>query len=109
MPNIELDLPLPLSVNSTRRVNWASIPKQRAWTKNADALTLAAWAGGKRPTMIVGKFEAQIIVSKDSRLDLDNGIKKLLDYARYLGLIVDDGPKYMRRMYFGPSSTIRPR
>jgi hypothetical protein len=31
-------------------------------------------------------------------LDLDNGIKALLDYARRIELVRDDSPRYLRRL-----------
>jgi Holliday junction resolvase RusA-like endonuclease len=95
---ILLDLPIPPSVNRTRKINWSTQPKVRVWTKSADGLVLMAWAGGKRPKPILGRFEATIILSEDSAADLDNLPKRVLDYARSLGLITDDGPKYMRRI-----------
>jgi hypothetical protein len=96
---IELSLPAPLSVNKTRRINWAAHRKAKAWLRAADALTTAAWAGGRRPNEILNKFEATIILSDDlTKTDADNSVKMVLDYARYLGLVRDDSPKYMRRV-----------
>jgi Holliday junction resolvase RusA-like endonuclease len=101
-PDIVLDLPPPPSVNKTRKINWSAQAKVVAWIRKADALTTTAWAGGKRPKVVLDKFEAIIIVSETAtRIDLDNGIKKVLDYARRLGLIVDDGPRYMRQVTIG--------
>ena len=31
-------------------------------------------------------------------MDLDNCVKHLIDYARKIELIIDDSPKYMRRI-----------
>ena len=97
--DIVLDLPPPPSVNKTRKVDWRAQPKVRAWIKGANALTTFAWAAGKRPKEILGRFEATIILNEiKTKADLDNTPKRLIDYARYLGLIADDSPKYMRRV-----------
>jgi len=71
----------------------------RAWTKAANAMTMAAWSGGKRPKSVLNRFEVTIILSETAtKVDLDN-ISKVIDYAKYLGLIVDDGPRYMRAVH----------
>jgi Holliday junction resolvase RusA-like endonuclease len=48
--------------------------------------------------MVIDRFDLTIIVSKDSRLDLDNGIKSCIDILKRYGLIKDDSPRYMRRV-----------
>lgn len=97
--DIVLDLPVPISINRRRKINWAAIPKLRAWTRAADALTMAAWSGGKRPKEVLNRFEATIVLSETAtKVDLDN-CNKVIDYAKYLGLIIDDGPRYMRAVH----------
>lgn len=60
---------------------------------------MLAWAGGKKPMLIPGQFEARIILPDTmDGADLDNTPKRVIDYAKRLGLIVDDSPKYMRRV-----------
>jgi hypothetical protein len=95
---IKLDLPKPPSVNRTRRIDWAEYPRIKRWIDQADKLTTMAWAGGKRPMLIPGQFEARIIFPDDASVDFDNTPKQIIDYAKRLGLIVDDSPKYMRRV-----------
>jgi hypothetical protein len=56
------DLPVPPSVNRTRRVDWQSMSLRKQWTATADALVLAQAQG--RPQMIDGQFEA-IITLRD--------------------------------------------
>lgn len=97
-PDTVLDLPAPLSVNKTRKIDYAAMPAVKAWRENARKLLLVAWAGGKKPKKITGAFEAMLILSDESNIDLDNGIKQLLDYAKRLELIVDDSKKYFRRL-----------
>jgi hypothetical protein len=97
-----LDLPMPLSVNRTRRIDYRSMPAQRAWKQQADNLYLMQKRGlGK----IEGPFEVQITICSSCRLDLDNGVKLLLDTARGYGLVPDDSPKYLRKItvLFGPA------
>jgi hypothetical protein len=96
---------MPLSVNRTRRIDYRSMPAQRAWKSKADALFLSQ----KRkllPNVVAGPFEVSITIASSSRLDLDNGIKLLLDTVREYGLIPDDSPRYLRRLIveFGEAS-----
>lgn len=100
MPDdIVLDLPSPPSVNKSRKIDWSAQPSIRAWVKAANGLTMQAWAGGRRPKTVLDRFELIITLSEDQNsIDLDNGIKKLCDYCKYLGLIKDDSKKYMRRV-----------
>lgn len=95
---ITLDLPAPLSTNETRKIDWASKPARDAWTQAAHNLVMAAWAGGRRPAKIGGQYEATITLRVGSRLDMDNTIKAVMDYACLLELVVDDSPKYLRRL-----------
>ena len=99
-PPIEniLDLPPPPSVNRTRRVDWAGSNKVRDWCKAADGEIYAA--GGMRKFVhLSGQFEATLILDETlNSIDLDNGIKAVIDYARRIGLVVDDSPKFMRRV-----------
>jgi hypothetical protein len=85
-------------VNRTRRINRASLPAIREWRRRSDALFLLQKrklaAGGS----ITGPFEATITIASSSRLDLDNGVKLLIDTAREYGLVPDDSPKYLRRL-----------
>ncbi len=52
-----------------------------------------------RPQTIDGQFEA-IITLRDgaTRMDLDNAAKEIIDYARRIELVANDGPKHMRRL-----------
>ena len=55
-------------------------------------------ARGRLPRPLPGLFEAIVVMPESSRLDLDNGVKAVIDYARRLGLIIDDSKKFMRRV-----------
>jgi Holliday junction resolvase RusA-like endonuclease len=102
LPNRELittviDVPVPPSVNSTRRVNWRSHVKVSAWHKSADNMMMFVPKAQRRP--VPGKFELLITMSEQHcRLDLDNGLKCLIDYLRRIELITNDSPKYLRRL-----------
>jgi Holliday junction resolvase RusA-like endonuclease len=92
-----LDLPVPPSVNRSRKVHWRGQARRAQWKSAADALVLAH-ARGRRAT-IEGPFEATVTLSESAtRMDLDNAVKSLIDYAREIELIRDDGPKHMRRL-----------
>jgi Holliday junction resolvase RusA-like endonuclease len=86
---IILDVPVPPSVNRTRRAHGAGIARLRAWHHAADAVVMAGRQLAGQPR-IAGEFEAHIIISKNCRFDIDNAIKGLVDYAVRLGVVPDD-------------------
>lgn len=98
--DIELDLPVPPSVNTMRRINWRNKKKHQQWQRTADVLILAARGRLRAPIgRLTGPFEALVFLSEQhTKIDLDNCLKCLLDYAKRVELIVDDGPKYLRRL-----------
>jgi Holliday junction resolvase RusA-like endonuclease len=97
-----IDLPFPPSVNRTRRIHGKGARQLKAWHKRADVLLIAARGRTRQPLpfrKIKGPFEAAVIMSEHhGKIDLDNGIKAILDYAVRIELIPDDGQKYMRRL-----------
>ncbi|HEY1980726.1 MAG TPA: hypothetical protein VGH13_11615 [Xanthobacteraceae bacterium] len=100
-PDIVLDLPAPPSVNRTRRVDWSAVRKVKAWHNVANAYVLAAKGRANSPLKLakVQRFELRVVLSETlSRIDLDNGLKALIDYLRKIELIEDDSPKHMRRL-----------
>ncbi len=112
-PPIVLDLPVPPSVNRTRRVDWRSAGNSARWMAEADALVLSQ---GKLPPAVIGPWEMSITMSDELwRIDPDNGLKCLIDYCRRLDLIENDSPRFARRIVleFGEAPegcriTIRP-
>lgn len=99
--DIILDLPAPPSVNRTRKIDWKGRSQLKAWGNVADAYVLAAKGRQRSPLRLdrINRFELHIVVSEHhTRIDLDNGLKALIDYLRRIDLIVDDGPKHMRRL-----------
>ena len=73
------------------------MPAISEWKRKADALFLLQ----KRRLLsekITGPFEATITIDPASRIDLDNGIKLLIDTARAYGLVPDDSPRFLRKL-----------
>jgi Holliday junction resolvase RusA-like endonuclease len=97
MKTITLNLPPPLSVNRTRRIDYRSMPAIKAWKQQADDLYLLQKRGLAGGT-ITGPFEITITVASSSRSDLDNGVKLLVDTAKDYGVIPDDDPKHLKRL-----------
>jgi Holliday junction resolvase RusA-like endonuclease len=112
-----LDLPPPPSVNRTRRIDWAARRTVKAWENVADAFLLAAKGREREPLKPAkfSRFELLVTMSESmNRIDLDNGLKCLIDYLKHAGLIEDDGPNHMRRIVvefgrapFGVRVTVR--
>jgi Holliday junction resolvase RusA-like endonuclease len=96
---VMLDLPVPPSVNKTRRYDFTHSKLVRAWKDQAEPLVLAAKTSTINPLRLskIERFEIAIIVSEDDTdMDLDNGIKCLVDYLKTIGVIRDDAKKNMR-------------
>ncbi len=98
-PDIVLDLPVPPSVNRTRRSHGPGIRLVNEWAKRADMMVMAR----RRPIMrgewqLQGRFEIEITVSERCRSDLDNLPKSLIDYLRRIKIVRNDSPKYMRKV-----------
>jgi Holliday junction resolvase RusA-like endonuclease len=117
MSDIVIDLPAPPSVNRTRRVDWAATKVIKAWQNVANAYVLSAKGRTNSPLKLtkVPRFELHIVMSEQSRIDLDNGLKALIDYLRKIELIEDDSPKHLRRLVvefgrapFGCRVTVKP-
>jgi Holliday junction resolvase RusA-like endonuclease len=99
--DIVLDLPPPPSVNKVRRVDWSSVRVVKAWQNVSNAYVLAAKGRANSPLRLVKvpRFELHIVMSEHhTKIDLDNGLKALIDYLRKIELIEDDSPKHMRRL-----------
>ena len=101
MTDIEIDLPLPPSTNAIWRSNRGGVHRSaeyKAWQKAADALTLSRreW----RNKRIERRFTVLLILNEKmmrQNADGDNNLKVPLDYAKRLGLIVDDSIAYARQ------------
>jgi len=45
-----------------------------------------------------GRYELEIVLPAGNRIDADNTVKSFLDCLRKCGVVVDDSPKYLRRL-----------
>jgi Holliday junction resolvase RusA-like endonuclease len=103
MTDITLDLPLPPSVNRTRRLNKGELWRVERWRENADKLVTAQWAaaklrGSSRPGLGLQPFSLLIYVTEKYRGDLDNIIKAVPDYLRRIEVVHDDSRPFMREV-----------
>lgn len=97
-PVIVLDLPAPPSVNRTRKWDPASERMVNKWKDAADKFVLSQ-RGRQNPRKIYGAFELLIVMSeKHTGIDLDNGIKALIDYLRRIDTIQDDAQRFLRKL-----------
>lgn len=96
-PDTVLDIPVPPSVNKTRRINKAALPLVEKWEKQAD-LRLMASGQFRRAQKVSGPYELTIVFSRQHcKIDPDNAIKSAVDYLRRIELITNDSPKYAAR------------
>lgn len=99
-PDIVLDIPVPPSVNRTRKVDHAAARMVEKWKAAADVLLMASgqYRAAKRAPPL-DRFELQIILcERQCLLDPDNTIKAAVDYLRRLELIQNDDKRYFRRL-----------
>lgn len=99
-PDMVIDLPAPPSVNRTRKLDFSSLRVTNAWKNVANAYVLAAKGRRNSPLRLakVSRFELLVVFSEHHKLDLDNGLKALIDYLRKIEAIEDDSPRHMRRL-----------
>ena len=102
MGSISVDLPMPTSTNRIWRANTRTgkpylNPTYAKW-KNAADVELLRQRVGKGWRQITGPFDVHLVVSvaKRFKMDIDNRIKGVLDWAKNAGLILDD--KYQNRV-----------
>lgn len=116
-PDMVIDLPAPPSVNRTRKLDFSSLRITNAWKNVANAYVLAAKGRRNSPLRLtkVSRFELLVVFAETHKLDLDNGLKSLIDYLRKIEAIEDDSPRHMRRLVvefgnapMGVRVTIRP-
>jgi Holliday junction resolvase RusA-like endonuclease len=105
---VEIDLPAPLSVNAMRRIDWTSKKTLARWIAIADHLILQAKRRAENPLKLQAyqRFALEVTFSEEnSKLDLDNGLKLVIDYLHRIELIEDDSPRHLRRItvQWGPA------
>lgn len=99
--DVVLDIPVPPSVNVTRRIDHAGKRAVGAWKLNTDRTLMQNSQYRRARTALGGKAanKFEIVVTLDENqtgIDLDNAIKVTLDYLKSRELIVDDGQKHCR-------------
>ena len=52
----------------------------------------------QNPARVFGRYELEIVLPAANRIDADNTAKSFLDCLRKCGVVVDDSPKYLRRL-----------
>jgi len=98
MSDTVLDLTLPPSVNTTRRVDYWGHQKAENWRKDNDK-RLMVNRQNKYET-IVGAYEITIHIRRTTmRKDPDNILKCLLDYCVSRGAVSDDGPQHIESIH----------
>lgn len=100
-PDVVLDLPVPISVNKLRRINWRAQKRAAIWRDMADRHLLLAKTRKENPVKLnsIPRFEIEIVLDETKVfIDCDNTAKLLIDYLRYRNVILDDGPKHMRKL-----------
>ena len=97
-PDVVLDIPLPPSVNRTRKVNWPGHRKYEAW-KKAAGFHLVANGQYRKARQRLKAYELHITLDwLTCKQDPDNPIKAAIDLLRSLEVITDDSPKYAKRI-----------
>lgn len=98
MTDIVLNLPVPRSINRTKRPNWAATRRTAEWVRTADHCRRLQFGPQWNPKPITC-FELHVLLDETYRGDLDNVLKLLIDWLRTnAGLITDDGAKQMRKL-----------
>lgn len=93
-----IDVPVPPSVNDTRRVNWSGVARLRKWKQRADMMLMAS-GQYRRAQKDIERFEIVIVLCETlCRLDLDNAVKHVIDYLRQIKVIRNDNPRCMRKV-----------
>jgi hypothetical protein len=95
---VTLELPLPPSVNQTRRLDAFGNRARHQFYLRTD-LHLSAYGPQPAPVRkITGRYAIAIQIPEHSRLDLDNHCKVLLDYLVSREFVAGDDKRYLRRL-----------
>ncbi len=85
-----LDIPIPPSVNETRRLNRSAIGKHEKWRKVADKVLMAS-GQLKKGWRNIERYELTVTLDeKRCRTDPDNVLKSAIDYLRRIEVITND-------------------
>lgn len=98
-PDTILDLPIPPSVNRTRRINYRAVPKLNQWKEAADK-TIMANGQYNKAWRNIRCYELTIVLNEAMcRLDPDNPVKSAIDYLRRIEVITNDSKKFCRGLH----------
>lgn len=98
---IVLDLPPPVSVNRSRKIDWEGHQRLKEWKRGADAYVFAAKCREVNPLRLerITRYHLEIILDdRLNELDADNSLKGLIDYLHRIGITRNDGKRNMRRL-----------
>lgn len=99
--DVILDIPVPLSVNHTRRENKAARGDVEKWLTTADATLMASgqFRTARKQRKPDQPCEIRIILCPvKCKLDPDNPIKNAVDYLRRIEMLKNDTGKFVRRL-----------
>lgn len=99
-PDIVLDVPIPPSVNRTRKIDFRAAALVEKWKADADAMLMLSgqYRAAKR-VPIGDRVELTIILDEQKcDLDPDNPVKAAIDYLRRIELIRNDDKRFMRKL-----------
>jgi hypothetical protein len=97
---IVLDLPIPPSVNRTRRVDWQGHKQVKEFYTRSDLFLSAHDRDAPRKTRIItGPYQLTIAIPETlSGIDLDNHCKTLIDYLVSREFVAGDDKQHLRRL-----------
>jgi hypothetical protein len=100
-PDIVIDLPVPPSVNKLRKADWAAFQLGREWIRAADAYVFAAKCRHDNPLKLarIPRYELVVVIDEhQTGMDLDNGLKALIDYLVRVQVLENDAKKNLRKL-----------
>lgn len=96
-PVIVFDLPAPPSINRVRRVDWKFQKMVDRWKREAGGFVLLQRRG--QPRKVYGPYELLIVMSEaHMRMDLDNGVKSIIDYLQRIDAVEGDDQPRLRKL-----------
>lgn len=99
MSDIILDLPPPISVNKLRKIYCPADKRAQDWRDAADGYLLLAKSRKEVRFDRLERFELHVVLSENhNKIDLDNGLKLLIDYLHQRDIVANDAPKNLRRL-----------
>lgn len=96
--DVVLDVPVPPSVNRTRKIHWPGHRALEAWRKQA-GLHLIANGQYRAAQKGIERYELVIVFDRKlCRRDPDNPIKAASDFLKSINIIKDDSPQFAEQI-----------